>query len=307
MVSRVVSLIASSTETVCALGAAHLLVGRSHECDYPPQVRALPCCSRARVDGDNESGQIDRDVRTLISQALSLYHIDPDVLHALRPDLIITQDHCRVCAVSLDDVNRALCELLNVSSVERPPLVLSLHPATLVDVLNDIERIAFAIGYAEAGKALVTQLRSELKALRTRHHQALPPTVLCLEWLDPLLSSGSWLPALVECAGARCAHGQEGASPPRLDDLEIAALDPDVIVITPCGFDLARTRAEVHRLALPERWSEIRAVREGRLFIADGNRFFNRPGPGVLRSAQLLAEMIDGEVPGVVGEWERVG
>jgi iron complex transport system substrate-binding protein len=287
---RVVSLIASSTEIICALGAESLLVGRSHECDYPPSVRSLPCCTEPRFPTEGSSKEIDQKVRDVLAEALSVYRVDPERIRELRPDVIVTQDHCRVCAVSLDDVNCALSELLDYS-----PRVVSLHPDSLDDVWRDIRHVASALDLVDRGEALVAQSIERLEALRDQRAPTDRPSVACIEWVDPLMASGNWIPEIVEIAGGRNLFGEAGKHSPMMKWEDLVEANPDVLVILPCGFEIRRTALELPVLARRPEWRELECVRRGRVYLCDGNSFFNRPGPRVVDSACVLHEIFFGE------------
>lgn len=285
---RVVSLIASATEMVCALGCEERLVGRSHECDVPDTVRRLPACSAPRLDADRPSRDIDRSVRTILEQALSVYRVDAERLKQLRPDLIVTQTLCEVCAVSLGDVEEALVEWTG----SRPAL-LPLNPARLEDVWDDVGRVADALGISESGRTLRAGLEERVQAIASRASRiAARPRVACIEWIDPLMAAGNWMPELVGLAGGVNLFGESGRHSPSMTWEDLAAADPDVIVVLPCGFDLERTAREA--LSLRERpgWQDLRAVRSGDVVIADGHLFFNRPGPRLVESLEILAEIL---------------
>src|SRR2546428_588725 len=285
---RVVSLIASSTEMVCALGCEDRLVGRSHECDVPGSVRRLPVCSAPRLDADRPSRDIDRSVRTILEQALSVYRVDADRLRGLRPDLIITQTLCEVCAVSLGDVQAALAEWTG----SRPAL-LSLNPERLEDVWDDIVRVAEALGVADRGRALRAGLERRVQAIAERaSRSAARPGVACIEWIDPLMAAGNWMPELVALAGGANLFGEAGRHSPWMTWEQLAAADPDIIVVLPCGFDLERTTCEALALRARPAWGALRASRGGRGFLADGHLFFNRPGPRLVESIEILAEIL---------------
>lgn len=302
---RVVSLLASGTEIVHALGCGDWLVGRSHECDYPASVQTLPICTEALIDATQSSAEIDRQVKTAARDALSIYRVDRAVLRVLQPDVIITQTQCEVCAVSLRDVEAAVCDLL-----EQPARIVSLEPHALADIWLDIERVAVALGLPDRGAAAIGTLRARLDRLAMQTSRWPAPTVACIEWIDPLMVAGNWPPELITCAGGRSVAGVAGAHSPWLTPEELRALDPDVIIIAPCGFDLARTRAELPPLVEQPWWPSLRAVRDGRVYLADGNAYFNRSGPRLVETAEMLAEMLH---PGRcafghrgVG-WERLG
>jgi iron complex transport system substrate-binding protein len=288
---RVVSLISSATEIVCALGCDGMLVGRSHECDFPASVTRLPVCTAPKFNIRGTSREIDRDVKTLLRDSLSVYRVDADKLAELEPDVIVTQAQCEVCAVSLRDVERAVCKWLRAC-----PKLVSLVPNALADVWDDVGRVADALGVADAGAEVVAKLRSRVEAIAVRA-KGLPrrPTVACVEWIDPLMAAGNWMPELVELAGGINLFGEAGKHSPWMTVEQLVAADPEVIVVQPCGFDIERSRAELPALAGRSEWGRLRAVREGRVFLTDGNQFFNRPGPRLVESLEILAELLHPE------------
>ena len=284
---RIVSLLPSATEIVCALGAGDRLVGRSHECDFPAEVRGLPVCTSSKINSETSSAGIDREVKSLLSQALSLYEINLPLLRELQPDLILTQAQCKVCAVSLDDVQRALGDWTGVL-----PRVLSLAPETLDDVLADMVKVGEALGAPEQGEALVRRMSEGLKAVRNQTSGEGHPSVVCIEWLEPLMAAGNWVPSLVTAAGGRNLLGRNGEHSPWLTWEQLLQANPDMIVAMPCGFSLARTREEFPIITAHPEWKALRAVQSGQVYLTDGNQFFNRPGPRLVESAQILAEII---------------
>ena len=288
---RVVSLIASATEIVAALGCERQLVGRSHECDFPPAVARLPVCSEARVDAGAPSRAIDAAVRARAADALSVYHVDGALLNRLAPDVIITQTQCAVCAVSLADVERAVCEL-----VGSRPAIVTLEPRALGDVWRDVETVAAALGAPERGARLIGRLTARLDELRAATAGRPRPSIACIEWIDPLMHAGNWLPELVDAAGGVIMTGEAGRHSGLLDVAELAARDPDVVAIMPCGFDIARSRREMPALTARPEWPRLAAVRAGRVFLTDGNQYFNRPGPRLVESAEILAELLHPDV-----------
>ncbi len=305
---RIVSLLPSLTEIACALGLEERLVGRSHECDHPASVASLPVCTAPRFPVEGSSAEIDARVRGLVRDGLSIYAVDAERLRELRPDLVLTQDQCEVCAASLADVERALAEWTG-AGVGGAPRVLSLEPALLADVFGDVQRVARAAGVEARGAALVAELTARLSTLGERTGALPRPRVACLEWLDPPMTSGHWIPELVALAGGENLFGRSGARSETLAWERLAAADPDAIVAFPCGFDLPRSRGESDALRGRPGFAELRAVREGRVFLADGNAFYNRPGPRLVESAELLAEMLHPEVFGTAHEgvaWERL-
>ena len=290
---RIVSLIPSATEIVAALGFEEQLVGRSHECDFPRSLERLPACSSSKVDASAASRQIDAEVRSLVAEALSVYRVDPALLDRLAPTHIITQTQCEVCAVSLSDVERAVREL-----VQSRPRVVSLEPMHLGDVWQDIHTVAAALGAAEHGHRLVDTLTARLDAIRA-HIQALGnrPVIACVEWIDPLMHAENWIPELVRIAGGTSMIGEPGRHSGHFSMDELVRHDPDVIAIMPCGFDIERSRKEMSPLATHPDWTRLSAVRSGRVYVTDGNQYFNRPGPRLVESAEILAELLH---PGMV-------
>jgi iron complex transport system substrate-binding protein len=284
---RIASLLPSSTEIVCALGLEDSLVARSHECDYPPTVEKLPAVTAPKFDPDGRSYQIDERVKALLQEVPSVYRIDADVLKSLAPDVLITQTQCDVCAVSFDEVQRVACEYL-----ETPAEIIALEPNWLSDVYSDIQRVADAVGVSERGTALVQQMQTRMQAIVDQTRDLPHLTVATLEWLNPLMAGGNWMPELIEMAGGRNLLGKAGEHSPWLTWDALAAADPDVIVILPCGFDIARTMSEISALTERSEWQALRAVREGQVYVTDGNQYFNRPGPRLVESVEILAEIL---------------
>ncbi len=289
---RVISLIASATEIVCALGFEDCMVGRSHECDYPPTVEKLPVCSSSKVDVDGSSRAIDDQVRSIVADALSVYRVDGRLLDELSPTVIVTQTQCEVCAVSLKDVEEAVCEL-----VSSEPRIVSLAPMDLGDVFTDIGTVAATLGRPERAERLTAGLTARLDAIRERSSGlAERPKIACIEWIDPLMHAENWVPELVEIAGGSVMLGEAGRHSGYFEFEKMMEVDPDVIAVMPCGFDIPRTAAEMPPLAARPGWSDLSAVKNGRVFLTDGNQYFNRPGPRVVESAEILAELLHPEV-----------
>jgi len=268
---------------VCALGARADLVGRSHECDFPPGVEEVPVLTSARIGPLPSSRAIDSAVRDALRDALSIYQIDLPRLLETRPEVIVTQDLCEVCAVSLDDVRSAVARLAS-----QDVRIVTLHPTTLDDIWADIGRIADALGRTSAASAVVHDLREGVDSVGRRASR-LPsrPRVLTIEWIDPIMIGGMWMPELVAIAGGEPLLTQPGDHAPTLQREQLAALEPQVVLVKPCGFDLPRTLAELPalRAALPSRW-------RARMYAADGNAYFNRPGPRIVESLEILAACI---------------
>ncbi|RMG89782.1 MAG: cobalamin-binding protein [Chloroflexi bacterium] len=285
---RIVSLIASSTEIVHALGLGGQMVGRSHECDYPPSVQGLPVCTAPKFVLDGTSYEIDQRLKAILQESLSVYRVDAAMLEKLRPDVIITQSQCEVCAVSLRDVETAVCQL-----VSSRPQIISLEPNSLADVWRDIQRVADALGVSERGQELVSHLQARMDAIAQRAAMATKrPSVACIEWIEPLMAAGNWMPTLVHMAGGVNLFGTENKHAPWLSWEDLQTADPDVIVVLPCGWDVDRARADMPFLVQKPGWENLKAVRNGRVYLADGNQYFNRPGPRLVESLEILAEIL---------------
>jgi iron complex transport system substrate-binding protein len=288
---RIVSLIASATEIVHAVGCGDQLVGRSHECDYPESVKELPVCTTPRINVHADSGTIDSDIKAAVRDGLSIYHVDAARLRELKPDVIVTQMQCEVCAVSERDVELALGDWVGAR-----PRVVSLSPNALDDVWADIVAVADALDVPERGLQVAAELRQRISAIAcTARSLPTPPTVACIEWIDPLMAAGNWVPELVEMAGGVNLFGEAGKHSPWMTWEQLVAADPDAIALMPCGFDIGRTMQDVPLLASRPEWPTLRAVQIGRVFVCDGNQYFNRPGPRLVESLEILAEMLHPE------------
>jgi iron complex transport system substrate-binding protein len=283
---RIVSLIASATEIVDALGQIDNLVGRSHECDYPERVKTLPVCTRPRIDVNADSREIDRVVKQSARTSVSIYDVLDDVMEQLRPTHILTQIQCDVCAVSLRDVELALARGMRGS-----PRIVSLQPDSLEQIWEDVRRVARSLDMPERGEDVVRGLQSRMKQMETPAGMQ-PPRIACIEWIEPLMAAGNWTPELIELAGGVNLFGEAGKHSPWMTWDQLKAADPDVVLIAPCGFDLPRTAEEMHWLTDRPDWGELRAVRAERVYLSDGNRYFNRPGPRVVETLQIITEIL---------------
>lgn len=285
--ARIVSLIASATEIVHDLGLFDQQVGRSHECDYPEAVRALPVCTRPRIPVTGDSREIDQLVKDQLRNAVSVYEVFPEVLEQLQPTHIITQTQCDVCAVSLKDVEAAMA-----AGVTSRPRVVSLNPNSLDDLWADIRRVGGALDIPQRGEELVTELQERMRRISIRAHEHPDrPRAACIEWIEPLMAAGNWVPELVEMAGGINLFGEAGRHSPWMSWQELVEADPDVIVVMPCGWDVRRAASEMHWLTERPEWPRLRAVRSSQVRLVDGNRYFNRPGPRLVESLQILAEI----------------
>ncbi len=285
---RIVSLIPSATEIVHCLGLTDALVGRSHECDYPPQVKDLPVCTEPKFNPEGTSQEIHDRVTDLLQSALSVYRVKTEVLEQLQPTHILTQAQCEVCAVSLADVEQAAGTL-----VSSQPQIISLQPNQLSELWTDLDRVAAAFGISAAGLTASLQQRIDHCTEKTRSlTEKERPTIACIEWIEPLMAAGNWIPELVELAGGRSLFGTVGHHSPWLQWHDLVQANPEAIVIMPCGFDLERTEQEAKILQQHPDWAGLRAVKNDRVYITDGNQYFNRPGPRLVDSLEILAEIL---------------
>jgi iron complex transport system substrate-binding protein len=291
---RIVSLLPSATEIVCYLGFGSALVGRSHECDFPAGIEGLPVCTAPRFNPQGSSRVIHNRVTKLLHSALSVYQVNLAQLRQLQPTHIITQAQCAVCAVSLSDVEAAVATLSPMA-----PQIISLQPNSLAALWEDISRVAIALdpeGGARRAKTAVSQLQQRLQACQQRVPNQLPqPTVACLEWTEPLMVAGNWVPELVTLAGGHPLFGQIGQPSAWLSWEQLTAADPDLIILMPCGYDLEQTYQATRKLALQPAWEQLQAVKSCRIYLADGNHYFNRPGPRLVDSLEILAEILHPE------------
>jgi iron complex transport system substrate-binding protein len=284
---RIVSLLASATEIVCALGAGEMLVGRSHECDNPDWVRRLPSCSSPGFDVSVSSGEIDKEVRRRLKSGEPLYQVHGELIRELRPDLVITQSHCDVCAVTPGDIDRSGACPQAVSQV-------ALSASSLKDTLQGILRIAQALGMEERGEALVRREQERLDAVRKRVAGLRRPTVVMLEWTDPIFAIGNWGPELVEIANGELMLGRKGEYSTAIASEVLRGADPEYLIVAPCGFNLQRSLQDQSVLEQYPWWRDLQAVRKGNVVFADGNLFFNRSGMTVCQTAEIIAEILHG-------------
>ena len=290
---RIVSLLPSATEIVFALGLGDELVGVIHECDFPPEVAAIPQVTRSTNDlAGRSSREIDRLVGDAVHGGSSLYALDEDALAAADPDLILTQELCAVCAVSYREVNDV------ARAIDADITVVSLEPTSVEGVLNSISTVGAMTDAEDAAVDVVGELRERLRKLETRlarrRERGQPPVrVVGLEWLDPPFALGHWVPEQVRRAGGWDLLGREGEASVRTSWDAVREVDPEMLVLMPCGFHLAETVTEWERTPRPTGWAELEAVRRGQVFAVDGSAYFSRPGPRVIDGIGLLAEIFD--------------
>ena len=283
---RVVSLLAGATEMVWALGAGETLVGRSHECDNPSWVRSLPSCSQPAFDISVSSAEIDAEVRRRLHAGEPLYHLDMELIRKLQPDLVITQSHCDVCAVTPADLERDGCAIAARQ--------LSLSAATIEEIFRGIAQVAEALGLPERAPAVIERERGRLEIVRQRTAHLRRPTVVMLEWTDPFFAMGNWGPELVEIANGEPLLGHPGEFSTAIPAERLRDADPEYLIIAPCGFNLERAEREQAVIERHPWWRDLRAVRNGNVSFADGNLFFNRSGMTIAQSAEILAEILHG-------------
>lgn len=283
---RIVSLLPSATEILFAIGASRDLVGVTHECDFPPQALTLARLTSSALPTASRAADIDRHVRAALHGGSSLYHLDAELLERLQPDLIVTQELCEVCAVSYSIVDRAARRL------STDPRIVSLEPSSLEDVYANIVTLGTLTEHETKAHDVVDSLRERERVVRERVANRHKPRVLVLEWTDPPMSGGHWTPGLVEAAGGVAVLGNPGANSQVISWEAIAQADPDEIIVAPCGFDLEKTRDAVAELSANATWNALRAVRQNRVHLVDGNAYVNRPGPRLVDTIEIFAERL---------------
>jgi iron complex transport system substrate-binding protein len=284
---RIVSLLPSATEIVCQLGLKEELVGVTHECDYPPSVRRLPRVTRTLIPAAATSREIDGLVRERLRSERALYTLDTALMTELRPDLIVTQALCDVCAVADEEVRAAACLLPG------RPRVINLEPTCLADVFDCLREVGAATGREERAAEEIAGLEARVAAVADRSAAvAHRPRVVILEWIDPPFSSGHWSPELVHLAGGEEVVGALGVRSRTIGWEQIVAAAPEVMVIACCGFDVERTLADLPILRNYPGWSELPCVRSGRVYVVDGSAYFSRPGPRLVDSLEILAHLL---------------
>jgi iron complex transport system substrate-binding protein len=283
---KILSLLPATTEIICSLGLGENIVGRSHECDFPDFVKQLPVCSEPKFPFDGSSYEIDLRVKAVLAEGLSIYRIHPEKLQELNPDLILTQDQCEVCAVDLKEVEKCLSNMGVKASV------LSFSAETLEDILADIQTIADTLGASHKGIELCKNIEDQFAKIRAQTHSKKPVHVEVIEWMDPLMTAGNWMPDLIQIAGGYSTLAESGKHSPFINFEKIETADPKVLMIIPCGYSIKQTQSELDTLLNLPGWTELQAVKNNQVYIADGHQYFNRPGPRIANSAHILAEII---------------
>ena len=295
---RICSLLPSATEIVCALGLDAELVAVTHECDYPAAALAKPHVTRSAIDYTGSSSrEIHTDIRRALHRGSSIYHLNQALLEQLLPDLILTQELCDVCAVSYREVRGA------VRTLPGSPKVLSLEPNTLEAILETIRQVGSVTGRQLQAASVVEGLQTRVSDV-TRAVAEAPrqPRVLCLEWLDPPMVGGHWVPEMVKCAGGMDGMGKPGEPSFQVSWEQVLVYRPEVVVLMPCGFHLRETVEEAARIPFPHLWHQLPAVQNGQVFAVDGSSYFNRPGPRIVDGLEILAELLHPtRMPGLHG------
>jgi iron complex transport system substrate-binding protein len=288
---RICSFLPSATEIAFALGLGDDIVGVTHECDYPPAARTKPVVVNSAIDPNRiDSGEIDQKVREHLRSKASLYTIDSRRLQEARPDIILTQALCNVCALDYNDVVAAS------QTLEVEPKIIALNPHALADVFADVRLVGFATGKSAEAASLVFMLQEKVAEIARKTSASQRPRVACIEWLDPIFSAGHWIPEMIELAGGRNGLAQPGQPSQRIDWRNVLEFRPEILVLMPCGFDVARTLRESGPLIRNPGWDEVPAVKSGRVFAVNGSAHFSRSGPRLIEGLEILAHIIHPEI-----------
>ena len=289
MGKKIVTLIPSATEIVAFLGEKEFIIGRSHECDYPKDLNKIPKLTSPKIDVDGTSGQIHKQINVILEKSLSAYKVDIKKLKKLNPDFIVTQAHCEVCAVSFSEV-----EFIAKEHLGKNTKIISLQPNTLNEVFDDIRRVARDLEIDnDDNNQLIKNLETRLKNIKNKTEKYKKPKIACIEWIDPLMAAGNWIPEMVQISGGEDVFGKKGKDSHWIEFNEIKKYNPEIIIFIPCGFNLKKTNDEVKNLLKSDtRWHDLKAFKNKKIFITDGNQYFNRPGPRLIESLEIFAEII---------------
>ena len=291
MDKRIVSLLPSCTEIICKLGYKEHLVGISHECDYPNSISGLPVLTKARLSTKGTSIDINQSVTDLLQRGLSVYDVDASLLKSLSPEIIVTQAQCEACAVSLDQVKEIVSNWTRNKTE-----IISLEPNNLNEVWSSFDIIAKAMDSPESSSILKTEINERFKLLKDKLNVTKKkPTILCIEWIEPIMVAANWVPELVGLAGGKNVMSVSGTDSNFCSCDEIKKTNPEIIIMMPCGFEIKRTLEDLHYLQEREGWQGLKAVKENKVYVVDGNQYFNRPGPRLVDSAEIMAEIIHSE------------
>jgi iron complex transport system substrate-binding protein len=284
---KIISLIPSATEIIFALNLGDSLVGISHECDYPKGILKLPRLTTSRIKTEQSSLNIDYDIKKILEQSLSVYEVKSNLLRKLDPDVIITQSQCSVCAISLKDVEECLRKFIN-----KKPLLIDLKPNTFDDVLKDIDRVGEKLNKKVESRILVKNIKNEINKIKAKTSHSKITNVLCIEWIEPIMTAGNWVPQLVEFAGGKCVLAKSGKSSNFIKPENINFNEVDIVIFMPCGFDIKRSKEEISKA----NFDYLSNLKNKKTFLVDGNKYFNRPGPDLLESTRILAEIIHPDI-----------
>jgi len=290
---KIVTLIPSATEIVSFLGKKDFIVGKSHECDYPEDLNNIKKLTSPKINVEGTSGEIHKEITEILENSLSVYKVDVNELKKLNPDIVVTQAHCEVCAVSFSEVQEIV-----TNHLDKNTKIISLQPNTLDDVFEDIKRVAKGLNIDEIKtKNLIKPLEERLKNIQVKSSEKKKKTVACIEWIDPLMAAGNWIPEMVKISGGEDVFGKSGKDSHWIKFGEIQKYNPEVIIFLPCGYDIEKTKNEVENLFNQQnKWNELDAFMNKEIYIVDGNQFFNRPGPRLLESLEIFAEIIHPEL-----------
>jgi len=284
---KIISLIPSATEIISALNLSDNLVGVSHECDYPKEVLKLPKLTTSRIKTEQSSLKIDNDIKKILEQSLSVYEVKSDLLNELDPDVIITQSQCSVCAVSLKDVEKCLSKFMN-----KKPLLIDLKPNTFEEVLKDINLVGKKLNKKVESNFLVKNIKNEINKIKEKTAKSKIKNVLCIEWIEPIMTAGNWIPQLVKFAGGKSVLAKSGKNSSFIKLEHINFKEVDIVIFMPCGFDIKRSKEEILKANIDYSSN----LKEKKTYVVDGNKYFNRPGPDLLESTRILAEIIHPDI-----------
>lgn len=263
------------------------MAGRSHECDYPESITNLPVLTSSKISiSDKDNADIHQSVMQLLRNALSIYEVDEKKLIEISPDIILTQDHCEVCAVSSSDLTDSVRKALGKSAE-----IISTSPVNLETVFESFEHIARKLGCSQKGIELVRNIQGRFDEIHGKIKHKPKPDVVALEWIDPLMSGGNWMPEMIEIAGGRSHLAQAGKHSPTISWKQILKTDPDILLMVPCGYSIKKTFKEMNTLTQIKSWGSLSAVQKNQVYILDGNHYFNRPGPRIKESVEILARI----------------
>ena len=284
---KIVSLIPSATEIIFALNLNDNLVGVSHECDYPKEALKLPKLTTSKIKTEQASLKIDYEIKEILERSLSVYDVKSNLLKKLNPDVIITQSQCSVCAVSLKDVEKCLG-----SFIDKKPILIDLKPNTFEDVLSDIKLVGKKLDKQKESNFLVKNIKNEINKIKVKTLNSKIKNVLCIEWIEPIMTAGNWIPQLVKFAGGKSILAKPGKNSNFINLEDINFKEVEIVIFMPCGFDISRSKKEI----LKSKIDYFKILKDKKKILVDGNKYFNRPSPGLLESTKILAEIIHPEI-----------